>query len=158
MIFFRLCLVLFSIGSGTVCAKSDTPFLFYNLKHGETNVRFGPSNQFPIKFSFKQAKLPVEVLKSHQEWYLIRDMEGEEGWVLQRMVSPAGFVLVTNKSFLRKDKNIRSPIIAHLTKGVIVKLKECHNQLCCVQIPGPSSKLMGWMPEKHLWGLNPNKR
>ncbi|MFN7662787.1 MAG: SH3 domain-containing protein [Alphaproteobacteria bacterium] len=157
MIFFRLSLVLFSIGSGTVCAKSDGTFLFYNLRYGETNVRFGPSNNSPIKFSFKQSKLPVKVLKSHQEWYLIRDMEGERGWVLQRMVSPAGFVLVINNSFLRKDKNIKSRPIAHLTKGVIVKLEKCHSQLCRVQIPGPSSQLMGWMPEKHLWGINPNK-
>lgn len=135
------------------CVAQETA-LFYNLKHEETNVRFGPGNQFPIKFFLKHPKLPVEIIKTHEDWYFIHDFEGEGGWIHKRMVFQGGIVLVAVKAFVKKEKKISSPILAQLSKGVLVKLKECRNTLCRVEIKRGKKSIIGWVPEKNLWGIN----
>lgn len=136
--------------------KQQLPLVFYNLKHEKTHVRFGPGPQFPIKFSL-YGKLPVEIIKSHEEWYLIHDFEGEEGWVQKRMVAQQGIVLTTKKTHLKKDKKMTSPILAQLSKGVLIRLKECHNKLCRAEAIQGKRKITGWVPEKDLWGVNESR-
>ncbi len=145
---FALCLVEGGYG------REPSSSLFYNLKHEETNVRFGPGNQFPVKFFLRYPKLPVEVIKTHEDWYFIHDFEGEGGWIHKRMVSQCGVVMVTSKTPLKKEKKVSSPILAQLSKGVLVKLKECRNKLCKVEIKRNQKSILGWVPEKNLWGVN----
>lgn len=127
---------------------------FSNLKHEKTTVRFGPGEQNPIKFFLNHPKLPVELIKAHKDWYFIHDSEGEGGWIHRRMVFPGNVVLVTQKTDLRKEKKLSSRILAHLSKGVLVKLKECQNKLCRVEIKNNGKAIVGWVAEKNLWGVN----
>ena len=132
------------------------PPVFYNLKHEKTHIRFGPGPQFPIKFSL-YGKLPVEVIKSHEEWYFIHDFEGEDGWVQKRMVSQRNIVFTVKKTLLKKDKKMTSSVLAQLSKGVLIKLKECQNKLCQVEVTEGKKRITGWVPEKDLWGINHQK-
>ena len=152
MKFWSGVIVLFLIFVGY--GREAPPVLFYNLKQEETNVRFGPSNQFPVKFYLKCRRLPVEIKQANEEWYKLQDSEGEEGWVHKRMVFPGAIVLVTKKIPLTKEKKTSSAVLAHLSKGVLVKLKECHNQLCRVELKIGKKSLTGWVPEKNLWGIS----
>ncbi|MDC0348880.1 SH3 domain-containing protein [Alphaproteobacteria bacterium] len=132
-------------------SQTSLPF-FSNLKHGKTNVRFGPNNNFPIKFELKCERLPVEIIKTHKDWYFIHDFEGESGWLHKRMVAQNDFVFLLKKSFLKKERKTTSQTIACLSRGVLVKLKNCHNKICCVEMINHKKKMVGWVPGKNLWG------
>jgi SH3-like domain-containing protein len=150
----RLCFLFVLLTAGFPpygWSQPSFPF-FSNLKHDKTNVRFGPSNSFPIKFELKCACLPVEIIKIHKDWYFIHDFEGESGWIHRRMVAQNDFVFLLKKSLLKKERKITSQTIACLSRGVLVKLKSCHNKICCVEIFNHKKKMVGWIPEKNLWG------
>ncbi len=62
---------------------------FVSLKAEKVNVRRGPSSDHPVAWVFQRKGLPVEIVAEFENWRRVRDAEGEEGWILQNMLSPA---------------------------------------------------------------------
>ncbi|PZP39688.1 MAG: hypothetical protein DI585_03355 [Pseudomonas fluorescens] len=135
-------------------ASGTSPFPWFgSLKKTEVNVRSGPGNQYPILWVYQRAGYPVEVMARYDNYYKLRDVEGEEGWVYIGMVSRRVTALVGGKdtpSNISRSASIGSPIVARLAPGVVVELGECkdvENQtLCEVEAPGAS----GWIAKRNL--------
>lgn len=126
---------------------------FGSLKKTEVNVRSGPGNQYPILWVYQRAGYPVEVLTKYDNYYKLRDVEGEEGWVYIGMVSRKPTALVGGKtpSNLMRRADAGSQLVARLAPGVVVELGDCKDvtsvgNLCQVEAPGAK----GYILKSHL--------
>ncbi|TKW60888.1 MAG: hypothetical protein DI628_08355 [Blastochloris viridis] len=137
-----------------LAAPVNSPFPWYgSLKKNEVNVRSGPGNQYPILWVYQRAGYPVEVMARYDNYYKLRDIEGEEGWVYLGMVSRKPTALVGGKTpaNLSRSSSIGSPLVARLAPGVVVELDKCEDvaeagTLCKVEAPGAS----GWVNKRNL--------
>ena len=124
-----------------------------SLKKTEVNVRSGPGNQYPILWIYQRAGYPVEVLARYDNYYKIRDVEGEEGWTYIGMVSRRVTGLVGGKTpaNLSRHATADSQIVARLAPGVVVEMESCEEAtgmgtLCKVEAPGAK----GWIAKRSL--------
>jgi SH3-like domain-containing protein len=124
---------------------------FASLNAEQVFARMGPGTRFPIKWTYQRANLPVEIIDEFDNWRKIRDIDGEEGWVHQSLLSGKRFVIQHNgENMPLYRKNIdtsRQTAIAE--SGAILALDSCENQWCEVNAMG----LSGWIQKEFLWGV-----
>ena len=127
---------------------------FVSLRVDEVNLRAGPGERYPIEWVLTRRGLPVEIVEEFDVWRKIRDSQGSEGWVHQRMVTGARTIIVTGKTRdLHADPDAASPAVAHVQSGVIAQLLECRTQWCRVAAQG----IKGWLTRDEIWGVLPNE-
>ena len=87
--------ILLSLSSLVKAADLPVP-RFVTFRSEKVNARVGPGLRYPIEWVFVRHKLPIKVVREFGHWRLIRDSEGAEGWVHQRMLSGLRTVLIQN--------------------------------------------------------------
>ena len=120
-----------------------------SLKKSEVNVRSGPGTQYPILWVYQRANYPVQVLAKYDNYFKIRDAEGEEGWVYIGMLSRQATALVRGKTPapLYRRPTPDSTLEARLAPGVVVVVEGCDAGLCQVEVP---DQVQGWVPQTAL--------
>ena len=124
---------------------------FVSLKSNNVNLRVGPSENYPIILNYKQQNLQVEIIKEHNRWRQIQDIEGNLGWIL-------GSLLKGDRYGIIKSSSIEQPKIFNFPKGIqngitgknnIVKIKKCLTLWCLIQ----HQKIEGWVKKENIWGI-----
>src|SRR5438552_5136033 len=82
---------LASAGEGEPSGKLPR---FVSLRSDQVNLRVGPGENYPIEWVLTRKEMPVEIVREFQHWRLIRDWQGTEGWVHERMLTGKRAVLV----------------------------------------------------------------
>jgi SH3-like domain-containing protein len=132
---------------------------FVALKSDKVNVRFGPTLEHDIAFTFSKSGLPVEITASHDNWRRIRDWEGVEGWVQQSLLSAQKrHVMVakpknTELVALFDKPNLEGKAQAQLEPFVLAQAKNCDKRACYISGNGFS----GYVAQQHLWGVYRNE-
>ncbi len=124
---------------------------FASLRAEETNVRSGPGQNYPIKFTFKLRGIPVHVISEYDNWNEIQDYEGQSGWVTQSLLTKKRTLMVkTSKSFINmhSKNNEKSRIIFRLENNVIGDYLKCVEDWCGIKINGKK----GWARDADLFG------
>lgn len=133
---------------------------FVSLKNTRVNVRRGPSQGHAIAWQFQRAGLPVEIIREFENWRLIRDSEGEEGWVFHSLLSGARTAIVApwdHQATLRAMHRRPDPdagVTARVEPQVVVSVKQCDGTWCAVEAKGYS----GWIEQSELWGVYLDER
>ena len=147
--FLRLVLVLALALPAGAAEKEHMP-RFVSLRADEVNLRTGPGERYPIDWVLVKKGMPVELIDEYDVWRRIRDWQGSEGWVHQRMVAGARTVVVTGKTrTLHADADDASPAVARVEPGVIARLLECHAAWCRVE----TQDIKGWLKRGEVWGV-----
>src|SRR5438477_10938197 len=60
---------------------------FVSLRSDQVNLRVGPGENYPIEWVLARKDMPVEVVEEFENWRIIRDGQGSEGWVHDSMVT-----------------------------------------------------------------------
>jgi len=127
---------------------------FVSLRSDKVNVRTGPGEQYPIDWVFTRKDMPVEIVAEFNHWHRIRDVEGTEGWVQERMVTGKRAVIVRGQQrILRARPSGEAEIVARAEPGVIAKLVECQPAWCRVEAGG----VAGWLKRDEIWGVYPGE-
>lgn len=127
---------------------------FGTLRADRVNLRAGPGEQYPIQWVFTRKGLPVEILSEYDVWRKIRDSEGTEGWVHERMVTGnRGVVVAGAMRTLRAEPAATAPAVAKAEPGVIAHLLECRSAWCRVEAQG----VKGWLQRTEVWGVSPTE-
>ncbi len=123
---------------------------FASLRADEVNLRTGPGERYPIDWVLTRKGMPVEVLAEFDVWRKIRDAEGSEGWVHQRMLVASRNVVVEGGiRTLHAEPDAASPAVARAEPGVIGRLIECRGRWCYVEAKGTK----GWLERSEIWGV-----
>ena len=86
-------------------------------------------------------------------WRLVRDIDGEEGWIHRVMLSGTRTVIVAGATMATAyDRpDAASAPVFRAEPGVIAKLGPCEGGWCQVTVAGTR----GWMAMGTLWGVDP---
>lgn len=129
---------------------------FVTLRAAEINMRTGPGEQYPIKWTYQRPGLPVEIVAEYHTWRRVRDWQGTEGWMHASMLTGRRSFIVTGETrALRAAADASSRIIARIEPKVTGELDECPaaGAWCRVKIDG----LKGWLKRAELWGVYPGE-
>lgn len=145
-------------GNAGSAANTQLPY-FASLKRATTNVRIGPDFSYPVRWIYKHAATPVEVVYRYGNWRRIRDNTGAVGWVHAVMLSPrrTAWIQERNGTDVRARANpaATARVVAILKPDVLVKPLHCRNNWCLVDVTGHD--LEGYVPQSRLWGVYPNE-
>ena len=126
---------------------------FVSMNSSKVNVRAGPGTRYPIKWVFQRKTLPVQIIAESDTWRKIRDFEGIEGWVHQRMLSGRRRAVVTGAiQQLKREPQETAKTVALLEPGVILRLEKCSGAWCLVE----GGSYEGWIGRQNIWGVDAN--
>lgn len=155
--FVMMSVIVFQSGHGIADLGRETGLQvprFVSLSSNKINVRAGPGRRYPIKWIFQRKNLPVKIIAESDTWRKIKDHEGVEGWVHQRMLSGRRWAIILNETTLiRKDKTNSAPGVARFEAGVVASLKECSKEWCLIE----ASSYSGWLHSNKIWGVSSNE-
>lgn len=127
---------------------------FASLKASKINARCGPGMSYPIEWIFIKPDLPVEVLEEHENWRKVRDIQGDEAWVNKTMLKRKRMGVVSLKVLpLHNSPDLKSPLLAYLSQGVLVEIKSCDGTWCSIK----TQNFKGFIQEKGLFGVLKNE-
>jgi len=120
-----------------------------SLKSMEANVRTGPGVDYPIRWVYRRIGAPVEVIAEFENWRMVRDWEGDEGWIHFALLRSRQSVIVTaTETTLRRLAADASPAVARLANGMVAQLERCDPEWCEVSVDGYD----GWVRRADVWG------
>lgn len=128
---------------------------FVSIAKDTANVRSGPGQKYPVKWTINRKSLPVEVILEFDHWRKIRDHEGSEGWVFHTLLSGKRYVIIRGSDNVSAyeapyGRNDKSPIVSmYLEPASVVSLTTCNGEWCNVKTP----EISGWIKRKSLWGV-----
>lgn len=135
---------------------------FVTTRSHPINVRVGPGTRYEIAWNYTVSGVPVEIIQEFDTWRKIRDVDGDEGWVHQSLLSGAraGFatpLLANGEVNIHAQKSADSAIRARLSPGVRVTISQCDGAWCNVAAsqPGDRQSYAGWVRQEELWGVYP---
>jgi SH3-like domain-containing protein len=154
------CALLFSgfalaLATASLAADSGLPLpRFVTLKSDQVNLRAGPGDRYPIEWVLTRKDMPVEIVAEFEHWRKVRDVEGTEGWVHQRMLAGRRSVLVKGevRPLLRRPE-AGAEVVARAEPGVIARLQECKGSWCRVE----AQSVTGWVRRSDVWGVYPDE-
>lgn len=139
---------------------------FASTRSDPINVRVGPGQRYEIAWTFLKAGIPVEIIQEFDTWRKIRDVDGDEGWVHQNLLTGTRLAYVTpvmanGEIALRSGQSDDANVRARLGPGLKVTLQECDGNWCEVSVSGQDanhrSNYSGFIHQVELWGVYPDE-
>jgi len=127
----------------------DVPY-WASLRADEVNLRVGPSADYKVDWVYHREKLPLKVVRVHEGWRRVRDMDGDEGWIVARLLNPERTAMVVGEGLapMRDAPADNGSLKWNAEPGVIGKLGDCDAGWCVLDVEGRK----GWVEQKRLWG------
>jgi SH3-like domain-containing protein len=123
---------------------------FAALHADKVNLRTGPGDRYPIQWVYLRKDWPVEVVAQFDHWRRVRDWEGTEGWVHEKMITQQREVIVSGATrALRQSPDPNAPMVARAEPGVVAKLDECRGDWCRIA----AGEITGWVQRADIWGV-----
>lgn len=150
---------LLLVGSPLAAAAQDASILnpsgqpiprYVSLKSGEVNVRVGPGKRYPIRYVYKRAGLPVQIVEEFAHWRKIKDFEGSVGWVHKGMLSGVRMAMILDKpqNLYGRPEVSDSPVM-RAEPTVIGHVQACLPDWCLLEI----AERDGWIRKPDIWGV-----
>ena len=141
----KILIVIFFTFFFTVVNADD---IFLSLKKNKVNVRYGPSFESPIKFTYKKINLPIKQIDKKENWRRIIDLKNNSGWIHWSQLKKINSIIpLENKILFKKPSNFSKPI-ARIQKGKVLIVQKCNNNWCKIK----TEKFKGWINNKKIWG------
>ena len=124
---------------------------FVSLKSDNSNLRVGPSENYPVKLKYIVADMPVEIIDEYKNWRKIIDYEENIGWVHKSLLKGNRFAIV-NPPYAEGAQIYTKPngnINGKIGKKNIVKVNKCLIEWCYISF----NKNKGWIKKSNLWGI-----
>jgi len=122
---------------------------FVSLKYNKVHVRYGPSNNYPIKFIYKKKYLPLNVIDKKEHYRRIIDLKKNSGWIHKSQLVPSKSLIVTSEKILFKKPTKYSEPLAKLEDGRLLIFKKCMKNWCSIK----TDQFSGWIDKNNIWGI-----
>lgn len=136
---------------------------FASTRSTPINVRVGPGTRYAIAWVYLQAGLPVEIVQEFDTWRKIRDVDGEEGWVHQNLLSGAriGYIAPWDAAAqvpIHSARNPESSVRAFLGAKFRVSVSSCDGTWCAISATHEAegqrpATYTGFVDQDLLWGV-----
>ena len=121
---------------------------FLSLKKNKTNIRYGPGLDYPIKYIYRKANLPVKQIDKKENWRRVIFFDNNSGWIHWSQLKPSNsFIVIEEKILFKKPSNFSEPL-AKLEKGRLLVIKKCERDWCSIT----TDNYKGWIKIENIWG------
>jgi len=145
---YKILLIFFFIYFSQSISFSNENNYFLMLKDKKVNVRYGPSLDYPIKFTYKKKFLPVKVIDKKDNFRKIIDHKKNSGWIHRILLKKSNSLVVLEEKIVFKKNSKFSEPIVKLGKGRLVIVKKCVSDWCKIA----ADKYIGWIQTNNVWG------
>ena len=122
---------------------------FLTLRNNTTNLRQGPSFDYPVKIFYKKKYLPVFVQDISDNFRKIRDHENNTGWIhISQLSKKKAALTLDDQVIMFKNTTMFSAPLAVLEKGRLCLISKCNDKWCKIK----TGKYTGWVKKQSLWG------
>ena len=137
-------------------AQDKNPPYWASIASGQAMTRTGPGKNYPGVWLYQRRDLPVRVVKRHQHWRLIEDVDGARGWMLATLLSDRRTALVkpgaprpvrTDPSDSAKPRYLAEP-------GTVGQIDHCRSGWCQIAF----GQREGFIRSSELWGVGAGER
>ncbi len=127
----------------------EVPY-WVSLRSDEVNMRVGPSQEYQIDWVYQRKNLPMKVVRLKEGWRLVEDPDGEQGWILGRLLSLKRSAIVTGDGLtdMRDAPADNGELLWKVEPGVVGLLGDCEAGWCELNVSGRE----GWVSQARLWG------
>lgn len=133
--------------------STDLPLpRFVSLRSDKVYVRAGPALRYPIKWIYKRANMPVEIVQEFENWRKVKGVDGEEGWIHQSLLSGERTVIIKDSEDpvpMREGFNGNARMVARIEPQVVASIDKCSGDWCRIETGG----YRGWVERNFLWGI-----
>ncbi len=149
------CLFLYSTNLNSDSIGSMTGYKiprFVSLKSNDSNLRIGPSTNYPIILKYNTQNYPVEIIDEYENWRKIFDIYGNEGWIHKGLLKSERFAIINPSNDFKKNAEIFSKpegnLIGLIGESNIVKIDICLINWCKIKY----KEYSGWIKKDDIWG------
>ena len=131
--------------------ERKTPY-WASISASEALMRTGPGKNYPAKWLYRRADLPIKVVEVYPSWRKIQDPDGETGWMLVNLLSDTRTGLVTGDEprAMREAPNPQARTLFLAQPGVVGRLSNCSAEWCEFDVQGRRGHIL----REHLFGID----
>ena len=128
---------------------------YVSIKSDDTNMRVGPSKNYPILIKYVRSNFPIKIIEEYQDWRKIIDYEGHTGWIHKSLLKSerTGLIISTNQNNVKIYNTVSGIQIGEIGNKTIIRLLKCKTNWCLIQ----KENNKGWIKKKFIWGTRENE-
>jgi SH3-like domain-containing protein len=136
-------------------AQDKQPPYWASIASGQAMARTGPGKNYPGVWLYQRRDLPVRVVKKYENWRLIQDPDGVQGWMLVTLLSDrrAGIVKPGEPRDIHVKPDPASPVRYRAEHGVVGRIDKCRDSWCRIEI----GNRRGFIRAADIWGVGENE-
>jgi SH3-like domain-containing protein len=136
-------------------AQEKTPPYWASIASGQAMTRTGPGKNYPAVWLYQRRDLPVRVVKKYENWRLIQDPDGAQGWMLVTLLSDRRTAIVKQGNPIPVRVKANEGAKAHYLaeQGTVGRIDHCKSGWCHVEF----GKREGYIHTTDVWGVAENE-
>ena len=136
-------------------AQEKQPPYWASIASGQAMTRTGPGKTYPGVWLYQRRDLPVRVVKKYENWRLIQDPDGAQGWMLVTLLSDRRTAVVKKGEPrpVRTEASDGARVRYMAEPGVVGRIDKCSEGWCRIAI----GKREGYVRTTDVWGVGKNE-
>jgi SH3-like domain-containing protein len=132
-------------------AQEKQPPYWASIASGQAMTHTGPGRNYPNVWLYQRRDLPVRVVKKYENWRLIQDPDGAQGWMLVTMLSDRRTAIVKpgDPKPVRVGPYEGAKVVYQAEHGVVGRISKCSSGWCRIDI----GNRRGYVRESDIWGV-----
>ncbi len=128
---------------------------YVSLKSNDSNIRVGPSKNYPILIKYTVKNYPLKIVEEYDEWRKVIDYENQEGWIHKSLIKGErnGIIISKQKNNIYLFNTVDGEVIGEVKINTIIFLSKCKRNYCLIS----KDIYKGWIDKKHIWGVESNE-
>ena len=141
--------------SASAVAQDKQPPYWASIASGQAMTRTGPGKNYPGVWLYQRRDLPVRVVKKYDNWRMIQDPDGAQGWMLVTLLSDRRTAIVKagEPRAIRVGAYDSAKVAYTAEQGVVGRISKCSDGWCRIEI----GKHEGYIRTSDIWGVNGNE-
>lgn len=133
-------------------AQDKRPPYWASIASGQAMTHTGPGRNYPNVWLYQRRDLPVRVVKKYDNWRLIEDPDGAQGWMLVTMLSDRRTAIVKPGEVraVRAGPNGSAKVQYNAEHGVVGRISKCSEGWCRIEI----GNRRGFIRTSDIWGVS----
>ena len=133
-------------------AQDKQPPYWASIASGQAMTRTGPGKNYPGVWLYQRRDLPVRVVKKYENWRLIQDPDGAQGWMLVTLLSDRRTAIVKpgEPRPIRVGPYDSAKVQYQAEHGVVGRVSKCSEGWCRFEI----GKREGYVRTSDIWGVS----
>jgi SH3-like domain-containing protein len=144
--------LLIAAVAAPAAAQEKQPPYWASIASGQAMTHTGPGRNYPNVWLYQRRDLPVRVVKKYENWRLIQDPDGAQGWMLVTMLSDRRTAIVkagqprpvrVGPYDGAKPQYLAEP-------GVVGRIGKCDDGWCRIEV----GNRKGYVRVSDIWGVS----